>query len=428
MTRITLVGAGSVVFSRRLLQDIVCVPELAEATVSLMDVDSGRLELISAYARKLARDAHTNIKVEETTDRRRALDGSDYVLTTIRVGDSVEVDYGIPAKYGVDQAVGDTIGPGGVFKALRTVPVLIDVAKDMESVCPDAWLLNYTNPMAIACWGITSATRIKTVGLCHSVQRTTEQLAEYIGAPRASVTGWVAGINHMAWFIRFERDKRDAYPELRRVLEDRDTYSKDPVRFEVMRHFGYFVTESTRHMSEYTPYFRKNDSLLEMFGLDLIKQDLKRRGERDDAHFEKLRADAASTDPITPNRSDEYACRIIEAIETGRPTIINANVPNIGLIDNLPQGSCVEVPCVVDSLGVHPMAVGELPPQLAALDRSNIAVQELATRAVLDRSRTAARHAVMLDPLTSAQLPLHKINALFDEMWSAHGDKLKNYA
>ncbi len=427
MSKIALIGAGSVVFARRLLQDAVCVPELRESTVALMDIDPDRLGLVSAFARKLSADNGADWRVESTGDRRRALDGADHVLTTIRVGDRVEVDYGIPASHGVDQSVGDTIGPGGVFKGLRTVPVLIAVARDMEALCPDALLLQYTNPMAIACWAVTDATKIKTVGLCHSVQHTTQQLADYIGAPRAAVTGWVAGINHMAWFLRFERDKRDAYPDLWRALEDRAVYEKDPVRFEVLRHFGYFVTESTRHMSEYTPYFRKNDALMRRFGLDKIKQDLQRRSDRDEAHFAQMRSDVASTEPLRATRSEEYACRIVEAIETGRPTVINGNVPNDGLIDNLPQGCCVEVPCLVDSLGLHPMAVGALPPQLAALDRSNIAVQELAVRAILDGSREAAKHAVMVDPLTSAQLTLDQIKAMFDEMWAAHGDGLAAY-
>jgi alpha-galactosidase len=425
--KIALIGAGSVVFSRRLLQDVACVPALADASIALMDVDRERLDLIGAFAKKLARDAGTRIRIEPTTDRRRALDGADYVLTTIRVGDRVEVDYAIPAKYGVDQAVGDTIGPGGVFKALRTVPVLLDICRDMEELCPDAWLLNYTNPMAIACWAINDATSIRTVGLCHSVQRTTEQLAEYIGAPRPEVSGWVAGINHMAWFLRFERNGKDAYPALREALDDADMFNKDPVRFEVMRHFGYFVTESTRHMSEYVPYFRKSDALMRRFGLDKIKQDLNRRASRDVDHFAKLREDVAAKAPMKPSRSDEYACRIIESMETGAPTVINGNVRNDALIDNLPHGSCVEVPCLVDGLGLHPMKVGALPPQLAALDRPNIALQELATRAVLHRSRETAKHAVMVDPLTAALLPLDRISDMFDEMWSAHGEQLAAY-
>ncbi|MBM3959725.1 MAG: alpha-glucosidase/alpha-galactosidase [SAR202 cluster bacterium] len=428
MARIALIGAGSVVFSRRLLQDVACVPALSDATIALMDPDRERLELISTFARKLVKDAGTRIKIEATTDRRKALEGADYVLTTIRVGDSYEIDYAIPASYGVDQAVGDTIGPGGVYKALRTVPVLLDICRDMEELCPDAWLLNYTNPMAIACWAINDATRIKTVGLCHSVQRTTEQLAEYIGAPRNEVNGWVAGINHMAWFLRFERNGKDAYPALRQALEDSDTFNKDPVRFEVMRHMGYFVTESTRHMSEYVPYFRKSDVLMKKFGLDQIRQDLNRRQNRDTDHFAKLREDARSKAPMKPSRSDEYACRIIESMETGQATVINGNVRNAGLIENLLEGSCVEVPCLVDRLGLHPMKIGKLPPQLAALDRANIAVQELATKAILERSRAAAMHAVMVDPLTAAILPLDRIRAMFDQMWAAHGDQLAAYS
>ncbi|MEX0761875.1 MAG: alpha-galactosidase [Dehalococcoidia bacterium] len=425
--KISLIGAGSVVFARRLLQDVVCVPELSEATVSLMDVDDERLEVIGAFANKLSRDAGTNISVQATTDRRRSVDGADYVLTTIRVGDRYDVDQAIPLSYGVDQSVGDTVGPGGVFKALRTVPVLLDICRDIEDLAPDAWLLNYTNPMAIACWAINDATKVKTVGLCHSVQRTTQDLADFIGAPHDSVSAWVAGINHLAWFLRFEKDGQDAYPELWRALENPEIFSRDPVRFEVMRHFGYFVTESTRHMSEYVPYFRTDRSVMEEFGLPAIKRALSTVAERADDHYVQLKEAIASTEPMRPERSDEYACRIIESMETGRRTVINANVRNSGLIDNLPHGSCVEVPCLVDELGVHPMNVGSLPPQLAALDRANIAVQEMAKKAVLEQSREAAAHAVMLDPLTGAVLSLKQIRSMFDEMWSAHGVALDAY-
>ena len=224
-----------------------------------MDTDPERLELMGKFARKLAIDTGTNMTIEVTGDRREALAGSNYVLTTIRVGDSFERDIAIPLKYGVDQSVGDTVGPGGVFKALRTAPVLLDICDDIEDVAPDATLLNYTNPMAIACWAIADATDVPTLGLCHSVQHTTADLADYIGAPRDSVTGWVAGINHLAWFLRFEQDGVDAYPRLFEAMENPEIYSRDTVRFEVLRQFGYFVTESTRHMSEYTPYFRTNE-------------------------------------------------------------------------------------------------------------------------------------------------------------------------
>ncbi len=379
------------------------------------------------FARKLAIDTGTNMTIEVTGDRREALAGSNYVLTTIRVGDSFERDIAIPLKYGVDQSVGDTVGPGGVFKALRTAPVLLDICDDIEDVAPDATLLNYTNPMAIACWAIADATDVPTLGLCHSVQHTTADLADYIGAPRDSVTGWVAGINHLAWFLRFEQDGVDAYPRLFEAMENPEIYSRDTVRFEVMRQFGYFVTESTRHMSEYTPYFRTNEDLIDEFNLDQIRQDLQRRTARVDDHYTQLLEDANSDKRLTAERSEEYACRIIEAMETGRPTVINANVPNAGLIDNLLDQSCVEVPVLIDKLGFHPMAVGEIPGQLAALSRSNQAVQQMATQAILDGDREAAFHAIALDPLTSAVLSLSEIREMFDEMWTAHGTELAAY-
>ena len=415
------------VFARRLLQDIMCVPELSDSTVSLMDTDPERLELMGKFARKLAIDTGTNMTIEVTGDRREALAGSNYVLTTIRVGDSFERDIAIPLKYGVDQSVGDTVGPGGVFKALRTAPVLLDICDDIEDVAPDATLLNYTNPMAIACWAIADATDVPTLGLCHSVQHTTADLADYIGAPSDSVTGWVAGINHLAWFLRFEQDGVDAYPRLFEAMENPEIYSRDTVRFEVMRQFGYFVTESTRHMSEYTPYFRTNEDLIDEFNLDQIRQDLQRRTARVDDHYTQLLEDANSDKRLTAERSEEYACRIIEAMETGRPTVINANVPNTGLIDNLIDQSCVEVPVLIDKLGFHPMAVGEIPGQLAALSRSNQAVQQMATLAILDGDREAAFHAIALDPLTSAVLSLSEIREMFDEMWTAHGTELAAY-
>ena len=415
------------VFARRLLQDIMCVPELSDSTVSLMDTDPERLELMGKFARKLAIDTGTNMTIEVTGDRREALAGSNYVLTTIRVGDSFERDIAIPLKYGVDQSVGDTVGPGGVFKALRTAPVLLDICDDIEDVAPDATLLNYTNPMAIACWAIADGTDLPTLGLCHSVQHTTADLADYIGAPRDSVTGWVAGINHLAWFLRFEQDGVDAYPRLFEAMENPEIYSRDTVRFEVMRQFGYFVTESTRHMSEYTPYFRTNEDLIDEFNLDQIRQDLQRRTARVDDHYAQLLEDANSDKRLIAERSEEYACRIIEAMETGRPTVINANVPNTGLIDNLLDQSCVEVPVLIDKLGFHPMAVGEIPGQLAALSRSNQAVQQMATQAILDGDREAAFHAIALDPLTSAVLSLSEIREMFDEMWTAHGTELAAY-
>ena len=306
--------------------------------------------------------------------------------------------------------------------------MLIDIARDIDDVAPNATLLNYTNPMAMACWGITEQAAVPTIGLCHSVQRTKQMLAEYIGAPDDEVSAWVAGINHLAWFMRFERNGEDAYPALRDVMNNPEIFALDTVRFEVMRHFGFFVTESTRHMSEYVPYFRTDETVMERFRLNEIRQDLQRRVARVDSHLAQLEQDAYSEDEIVPSRSDEYACQIMEAMETGIKTVINGNVPNDGLIDNLPYGSCVEVPILIDDLGFHPMSVGDLPPQCASLSRANIAVQEMGVVAVLERSREAAFHAIALDPLTSAVLSLGEIKAMFDEMWEAHGDELADYS
>ena len=428
MAKISLIGAGSVVFARRLLQDIVCVPELSDATVSLMDTDPERLALMSKFANKLVRDTGTDIRVETTPDRREALHASDYVLTTIRVGDSYERDIAVPLKYGVDQSVGDTVGPGGVFKALRTAPVLIDICEDIADVAPAATLLNYTNPMAITCWAIAEATGVSTIGLCHSVQHTTIDLANYIGVSRDRVNAWVAGINHLAWFLRFEVDGKDAYPQLFEAMQDPEIFSQDTVRFEVMKQFGYFVTESTRHMSEYTPYFRTNQQTIEDFNLNQIRQDLERRTARVDDHYTDLLEDANTDRRLTAERSEEYACRIIEAMESDRPIVINGNVPNEGFIDNLLDLSSVEVPILIDKLGFHPMAVGELPGQLAALSRSNQAVQQMAVNAIIDGDKEAAFHAVALDPLTSAVLSLGEIRDMFDEMWSLHGPELAAYS
>ena len=437
MSKIAIIGAGSVTFTRRLLQDIVTTDVLKETEVALMDINSERLGVVEAWVKRLVSDAGSSNVIGATTNRRKALEGADYVITTIRKGDDLQIDYGIPMKYGVDQSVADTIGPGGVFKALRTVPDLLDICTDIEEICPDAILLQYTNPMAIACWSIADVTSVRAVGLCHSVQYTTEVLADYAGVSKGNVSAWVAGINHMSWFLRFESDGQDLYPKLWKAMEDPEIYARDEVRFDVMRHFGSFVTESTQHMSEYVPYYRKRPELKKKFNLDTVttssgtsvyRSSLSLLNEKHDIHFERFREEIASDIPIKVEKSVEYASRIISAVETGIPTVINGNVPNDGLITNLGEGSCVEVPCVVDKLGIHPMVIGQLPSQLAALCRSNIAVQELAVQAVIDGSKEAARYAVMMDPLTAAVLSLREISDMFDEMWDAHGDALAAYS
>ena len=426
MPKIAIIGAGSVVFTRRLVGDLLSFPALESSHISLMDIDEERLRLVGGLADKMVRDSNVGATVETTLDRRQALTDADYVITTIRVGDSDEVDRGIPQRFGIDQAVGDTIGPGGVIKGLRTVPVLIDICRDMEQICPGALLLNYTNPMAIACWAINDATSVRNVGLCHSVQNTTRRLAEYIGASPEDVSQWTAGINHMAWFLRLERDGQDAYPQLRESMEDQETFVRDSVRFEVMRHFGYFVSESSRHMSEYLPYFRSDGSRMEDFELAPFNVDARQREQRDEEHYERIRRELSSPEPLLVERTNEYAAYIIDSMETGTTRVVNVNVRNAGLITNLPEGCCVEVPCVVDKLGVHPCHVGDLPDQCAALIQTNVNVQRLAVRAILESDSEAATHAVMLDPLTSSILPLADIRAMFDEMMAAQPEYLPN--
>jgi alpha-galactosidase len=428
MAKVTMIGAGSVVFARNLLVDLLSYPELVDCTVTLMDINKSRLELIAALAEKMVAERGLPTRIEATLDRQQALDGADYVITMIQVGglDAFELDVSIPRRYGIDQTVGDTLGPGGVFRALRTIPVLVEIAHDMERLCPHALLINYANPMAMNCWALATATKVKAVGLCHSVQGTAALLAEFMEVPFEQLTYWCAGINHMAWYLKLEHEGKDVYPLLWKAMDDPAKYSREQVRFEVMRHFGYFVTESSHHMSEYVPYFRKNAAMVNQYVpkrwdyLEVCKNGWQ-------PHYEEVRKQIAGEAPVRWRRSDEYGIRIVRAMETNEPVRINGNVTNTGLITNLPQGSCVEVPCLVDSGGIHPCHVGDLPAQLAALNRSNIAVQELAVRAALTGDREAVRMAIALDPLTSALLTLEQTRQLTDEMLAAESQYLPQF-
>ena len=432
MSKIVIIGAGSHVFSRRLIIDILSYPELRKSTISLVDIDKERLDLISSFAKNLVEQYGFKTKIESTTDRRVALDGADYVILSIRVGglEAYKLDIEIPAKYGVMQAVGDTIGPGGVFYGLRHIPVILDICHDMEDLCPDALLINYTNPMAMICWAINDYTRIKSVGLCHSVQGTAATLARYINAPLNEISYWVAGINHMAWFLEFKWRGKDAYPILREKFKDPDVYMKeemylsDIVRIEIFRAFGYFNTESSQHMSEYVPYFRKRPELLQKFRLITPSERLRRLEEAHKKRDEELRRLLREGGKIPIQRSREYCSYIIYSMETGVPNRINGNVKNSGLITNLPQGCCVEVPCLVDEGGVHPCYVGALPPQCAALNRTNINVQELAVKAAVERDKTLAFQAILVDPLTSALLTIEETRKMVDEMFEAEAKYL----
>jgi alpha-galactosidase len=412
MPRIAFVGAGSTVFTRNLIGDVLAQPELAGSTFALMDIDAGRLETSRKAAEELVAAHGAEAAVEATLDRRAALTGADYVVTSFQVGglESTLVDFEIPKRYGLRQTIGDTIGVGGISRALRTIPVLLDICRDMEELCPDALLLQYVNPMAMLCWALAERSPIQAVGLCHSVQHTTGELAADLGIPAEEVDAHVAGINHLAFFLRLERDGEDLYPALRE-LEPPDG---NRVRYEVLRHLGAFVTESSEHFAEYVPWFIKTHrpELVERFQIPL------------DEYVRRLREAQHDWErPIEVGRSHEYGADIIRACETGEPFRFNGNVVNDRLIDNLPDGCCVEVPCVADARGITPEPVGALPTHLAALMQTNVNVQALAVEAALTGSRDAAKHAAMLDPHTAAELPLDEIAALMDELIDCHDER-----
>ncbi|MBD3184384.1 alpha-glucosidase/alpha-galactosidase, partial [Candidatus Poribacteria bacterium] len=329
----------------------------------------------------------------------------------------------IPKSYGVDQSVADTVTPGGIFRTLRTAPVMMEICQDVERICPDALILNYTNPMAMLCWLLTEATNVNLLGLCHSVQGTSQQLARYIKAPYNEIAYWVAGINHMAWFLEFCWNGEDAYPLLRKVMEDPEIYKTNTVRFDILKHFDYFVTESTRHMSEYVPYYRKEQETMKEFGLggrepNKVSDD----GGRWARRREEMQKKMSGEEPIELRRSHEYASNIIYSCETNNPVRINGNVRNNGIITNLSYDCCVEVPCLIDNTGVRPCYVGNIPAQLAALNKSNIAVQELTVQAVLEKDLRKAYYALLMDPLTSAVCTTAQIESMFKEMVEAEGD------
>ena len=428
MTKIAFIGAGSVVFAKELLFDILSFPELSGATISLMDIDPKRLGIIEKVARKLVLQEKFGAKIEATLDRREAIKGADFVLSMFQAGmmKAGEYDINIPLKYGVKQAVGDTLGPGGVFRLLRSAAVLKGLVRDMEELCPNALLLNYVNPMAMNCWYIDRISGIKYVGLCHSVQHTSEWLAIIIGAPYNEISFKCAGINHMAWFIEFKWNGKDAYPLIKERGRNPDLYKFDVTKFEILKHFGYFVTESSHHMSEYVPYFRKSDEWIERIHKDanwnkkgvyngMYLEQCKEMAQYFDEEAKKM----LGAEKLELKRGQEYGAYIINSAVTGAPVVIHGNVRNRGFITNLPDGCCVEVPCMVNKNGVQPTFVGDLPAQLAALNRTNINVQELAVEGAVTGNRDAIYQAVMMDPLTSAVLTLPDIHNMVTDMFEA---------
>ncbi len=428
MAKITVVGAGSHVFARRLIGDVLTWPSMQDATICLMDIDPDSLNTMAALAKKMVAALGVSARIEATTDLEVALDGADYVSVSIRVGSS-QNHVLIPEKYGVNHTVGDTMGPGGVFYFLKNAPAVINIAQTMQRVCPKALMLNYTNPMVMLSWAVKELTDIRYVGLCHSVQGTAMRLAEYINVPFEDVSYWAAGINHMAWFLDYRYKGEDAYPMIYKAMEDPEVYNQDIVKFEVLKYFGAFVSESSIHMSEYVPYFRRTAELIarhtheNMWGVGsragTREERMARNAERRAAADKEMR-ELAYGDAVVPfERSNEFFSRILNACETNIPYTFNGNVPNTGLITNFPNNAVVEVPILVDAMGLHPCHVGALPPALAALNSSNLYVQELAVKGFVEKNREYIYQALQVDPLTAALVPLPQIREMTDEMFAA---------
>lgn len=431
MTKITFIGAGSTVFAKNLIGDILSYPELAGSTITLHDIDAERLRTSEIVAQRLASSLQVSPVIEATTDRRAALDGADYAICMIQVGGyrpGTVIDFEIPKKYGLRQTIADTLGIGGVMRGLRTIPVMLDMCRDMEDVCPDVTFLNYVNPMATLCWAIDRASSISTVGLCHSVQGTAFQLAADLGVPFNEINYLSAGINHMAFYLRFERNGEDLYPLLHEVIREGRVPDWNRVRYEMLTRLGYFVTESSEHFSEYVPWFIKRDRPDLIEALNIPLDEYIRRCEEQIAGWEAMRDELEFGDePLKVHRSYEYGASIIHSMETGQPVVIYGNVRNEGLIDNLPADCCVEVPCLVDQNGIQPTRIGSLPPHLAALIQTNVNVQALTVEAALTGKREHIYHAAMLDPHTAAELSLDQIWSMVDDLIEAHGDWLPTY-
>jgi alpha-galactosidase len=422
---IVIIGAGSAEFTRELLGDIFSMPELMSVRVVLHDIDAERLETAEAIAHATARAAGAHPEIVTAADRRRALDGADYVINTIQVGMHAATvrDFEIPERVGLHQTIGDTIGIGGIFRGLRTFPVLAGIAADMTAVCPDAWLLNYTNPMAMNISYLHHvAPKLNVLGLCHSVYWTMVGLSELIGVPFGEVDYWSAGVNHQAWVLRWERAGQNLYPLLdERIAADPELRRR--VRVDMYRRIGFYPTETSEHSSEYVPWYLRHPQEVERLRLNVGEYVGISEGNL--AEYTRVRAELTHTDTLAIDASStEYAPQVIHSMETGTPRVISANVANSGLITNLPDGVAVEVPTLVDSLGAHPIRFGDLPPQCAALNRSFLGPVDLAVRAAVDGDPRLVPAAAMVDPNTAATLTLDEIWQLCADLTVAHGDLL----
>jgi alpha-galactosidase len=431
MSKITFLGAGSTVFAKNVLGDCLLTPALQGFEIALFDIDHERLQDSAKMLNNIKKTSGSTSVVNVYTDRKEALSGAKYVVNAIQVGgyDPCTItDFEIPKKYGLRQTIADTVGIGGIFRNLRTIPVMLDFATDVREVCPDALFLNYTNPMAVLTNVMNTYGGVRTVGLCHSVQVCVPELFKSLSIDQEGVKAKIAGINHMAWLLEVTKDGVDLYPEIKkRAAEKQKEKHWDMVRYEMMLKFGHYITESSEHNAEYHPYFIKRNypELVDRFNIPL--DEYPRRCIEQISRWKKMREDLVNDANLTHIRSHEYASYIFEAIETDIPFKIGGNVMNTGLITNLPREACVEVPCLVDRNGVTPTYVGDLPPQLAALNRTNINTQLLTIEAAITRKREHIYHAAMLDPHTAAELSMDNIIAMCDELIEAHGKWLPEF-
>jgi len=446
MAKITFMGAGSTVFAKNVLGDCMTREALKDSDIALYDIDAKRLN----ESKLMLETLNHNINADRATiktylgvaKRKQALRGADFVVNAIQVGGyqpSTEIDFEIPKRYGLRQTIADTLGIGGIFRALRTIPVMLEFAHEMEEVCPKAWMLSYTNPMCMLSAAMLRGSAINYVGLCHSVQGCAQGLLSGLGFSeerRKNNVRWkIAGINHMAWLLEITENGKDLYPEIKKIAAkkvaawraDKKAQAWDMVRLEIMRHFGHYVTESSEHNAEYTPYWIKArfPELIEEFRIPL--DEYPRRCVNQIADWNKRSKEMVGNPALTHERTHEYGSQIIESIYTNTPSTIHGNILNHGFITNLPSKAAVEVPCLVDGNGVQGCYVGELPEQLAGLNRTNINAQIMAVDAALTLKREHIYHAAMLDPHTAAELTLDQIRSLCDDLIAAHGDYLPKY-
>lgn len=437
MPKIAFIGAGSFGFTRKLVRDVLTFPLLEDATLSLMDIDADHLDFAHRAVKKIVELGNYPAKVEATLDREEALQDADYVVVTILAGglDVWRQDIEIPKKYGIDINIGDTRGPSGIFRGLRTIPVMLDIGRDMERLCPDATMLNYTNPMVMLCRALQSETRIKVTGLCHSVQGTAEMLAGWIGAPMEEITYTCAGINHMAWYLKYEWNGKDAYPLIHKAITERpEVYNEEQVRNEMYLALDYYPTESSGHHSEYNWWFRKRPDLIEKYcthgtgwNPGEYAYSVKGREQRNTTWRAETEQWLASDTPIELERGHEYAAYILNALEGGEPFEYNGNVANTGLITNLPQNACVEVPVWASRKGLTPVYVGELPPQVAALTGLTSITEEMAVEGCLTGNPRLIYQAIAHDPLTASVLSLAEIRTMVNEMFAQNREHLPTF-